>query len=93
MAENQIPVEDASSLIAGLGAQKVKITADEWAAKARNKMECYHLVAHGFGAYLPAAENVTIWHLRDLADGVKKRISCTQVKYLHVPHYEQLTVD
>ena len=71
----------------------MKITAEEWGAKARNKMECYHLVAHGFSAFLPAADNVTIWHLRDLTDGVKKRISCTQVKHLHVPHYERLTVD
>ena len=93
MADNEIPKQDASSLVADVGAQKVRITAEEWATKARNKTECYHLVAHGFGAYLPAVDNVTIWHLRDLADGVKKRISCTQVKYLHVPQYERLAVD
>ena len=72
---------------------KVLITAEEWGAKARDKVECYHKVGHEFGAYVPAIDNITIWHLRDLTSGVKKRINGKDVKHLHVPFYESLTVD
>ena len=63
----------------------MKITAEEWAAKARDKVECYHLVANVFGAYVPAFDQITSWHLRDLSTGVKKMIKGSEMKYLHVP--------
>ena len=31
-----------SSLVNEMKQQKVKITAEEWGAKARDKVECYH---------------------------------------------------
>ena len=73
--------------------QPVKITVDEWAAKARDKTECYNLLAHEYGAYLPHPDLVTIWHLRDLASGKKKPIKGTEIKHITVPQYEQLTID
>ena len=63
----------------------VRITADEWAAKARDKPECYNIVAHEYGAYLPHIDCVTVWHLRDLAAGKKKTIRCTEIKHLTIP--------
>ena len=71
----------ASSLIA----QKVRITADEFGAKYREKSECYHFISHDCGGYLPHYENVTIYHLRDLASGKKKIIKGSDVKHFHVP--------
>ena len=74
-----------SSLVKNIMGEKVRITADEWAAKARDKIECYHQVGHVFGAYVPAADNITSWHLRDLSTGVKKMIKGSEVQHLHVP--------
>ena len=74
-------------------AEKVRITADEFGSKNRDKVECYHTVAHKFNGYVPAIDNVTTWHLRDLSLGVKQMIKGPEAKQLHVPQYEQLTVD
>ena len=63
----------------------MRITAEEWGAKARDKVECYHQVAHVFGAYVPPVDNVTTWHLRDLCNGSKKMIKSAELKTLHVP--------
>ena len=82
-----------SSLVEGDQPEKIRITAEEWAAKARDKPECYHKVAHTFGIYVPHMDQVTTWHLRDLATGVKKAIKSQQVQHLHVPQYERLGVD
>ena len=75
------------------GKEKVMITAQEFAAKCRDKTECYHKVGHEFGCYLPAPDNVTTWHLRDLISNVKKPIKGTDVQHLHVPQYESLSVE
>ena len=53
---------------------KVRITVDEWGARARDKTECYNLLAHEYGAYLPHIDCVTMWYLRDLAAGKKRRL-------------------
>jgi len=36
---------------------------------------------------------VNVWHLRDLADGKRKRVKCTDVKVIQLPHYEGLTTN
>ena len=36
---------------------------------------------------------MTIWHLRDLAAGKRKRIKCEDVKVLPVPQFEGLTIE
>ena len=41
---------------------------------------------------MPHVDNITIWHLRDLASGARKRILGKDVLYLNVPHYEGLTI-
>ena len=65
--------------------EPIRITVDEWAAKARDKTECYRMVAHENGAYLPHIDTVTIWYLRDLAAGKKKMIKDTEIKHLSIP--------
>jgi hypothetical protein len=42
--------------------------------------------------YLPRYENVTIYFLKDLLSGRKKRVKNTQVKHISVPLYDNLTV-
>ena len=51
---------------------KVRITTNEFAAKFRSKTEVYTFLAIDVGAYLPAKEGVTIYHLKDLITGKKK---------------------
>ena len=82
-----------SSLVEKATSQKVKITAEEWGAKARNKTECYHQVGHEFGAFVPPIDNITSWHLRDLSTGIKKMIKSSEIKHLHVPSYDKLSVE
>jgi hypothetical protein len=44
-------------------------------------------------AYEPSPQTVTIWHLRDQANGQKKWIKADAIKHLYVPHYESLSID
>ena len=44
----------------------------EFASKFRTKGENWRFLATDVGAYIPPMQTVTIWHLKDLADGVKK---------------------
>jgi len=52
----------------------------------------YKFLAHECGIYLPPYDNVTVWHLRDLASGRKKKILGTEVKHIMVPQYEGLSI-
>jgi len=70
----------------------VRVTADEYGSKFRDKPECYHFLAHENGIYLPAVDLVSWPHLRDIQAGRKKRIDGCDVKHLHVPQYEHLTI-
>ena len=53
----------------------------------------YRFVSVDCGAYLPAFEDVTIFHLRDLAGGKKKIIKNTEVKHISVPLFEGLKIE
>ena len=54
--------------------------------------EVYRFLASEVRAYLPGYETVTIWHLRDLAMGVKTIINCDDVKVIDVPQFEGLAI-
>ena len=73
--------------------QPIRITVDEWAAKARDKTENYNMLANEYGAYLPHIDCVIMWYLRDLAAGKKKTIRGTEMKHLTVPQFEHLTIE
>ena len=55
-------------------------------------IEVYRFLSSEVRAYLPSYETVTIWHLRDLAMGVKRIINCDDVKVINVPQFEGLTI-
>ena len=55
-------------------------------------VEVYRFLASEVKAYLPSYETVTVWHLRDLAMGVKRIIYCDAVKFINVPQFEGLTI-
>ena len=52
----------------------------------------YRFLSSEVRAYLPSYETVTIWHLRDLAMGVKRIISCDDVKVIAIPQFEGLAI-
>ncbi len=72
---------------------KVRVSAKEFAAKAKDKREVYHILTHDSGVYLSAYDTMTIWHMRDLASGRCTKILGTHVKHYNVPQYEGLTVE
>ena len=72
---------------------KVRITAKNFAAKMRNKQEVYHFLTHEAGAYLSSYDTMTVWHMKDLVSGKRRRIKGTDVKHLNVPQYEGLKVE
>jgi hypothetical protein len=49
--------------------------SNTWAAKASTKYENYMLMVTEVGAYLPRAEHVTIYFIKDLISSKKKRKS------------------
>ena len=70
----------------------MSITAKEFASKYREKHEVYHFLAHDCGIYLPHYDTVTVWHLRDIASGRRRKILGKDVQYLSVPQYFGLSV-
>ena len=87
--DNQIPGGRRQAQVFGQAAQ---VTAAEFAAKFQSKREVYRFLATEVNAYLPPFENVTVWHLRDIQSGTKKRISCDQAKHINVPQFEGLSI-
>ena len=73
--------------------QKVQVSSKEFNAKYADKTECYKFLTHDCGVYLCQYDNVTIWHMRDLCAGTRKRIYGKVVKHIHVPQYEGLTIN
>ena len=68
------------------------MTASEFAAKFQSKREVYRFLASEVNVFLPPFENVTIWHLRDIQSGSKKRIKSADVKHISVPQFEGLSI-
>ena len=52
----------------------------------------YRFLASEVNVFLPPFENVTIWHLRDIQSGTKKRIKSADVKHINVPQFEGLSI-
>ena len=64
---------------------KKTVTAAEFASKFNSKMEVYRFLNVEVRAYLSSYHTMTVWHLRDLANGKRKIIKCEKVKVLPIP--------
>ena len=69
-----------------------RITSKEFAAKYKDKREVYRFLSCDVQIYLDSFETMTIWHLKDLAAGKKKKILSKAVKYISIPQYLGLSV-
>ena len=75
IAGQNMQINSASALVAngGVGALTT-VTAKDFASKYREKHEVYHFLTHDCGIYLPHYDTVTIWHLRDIASGKRRKV-------------------
>jgi hypothetical protein len=69
------------------------VNAQEFAAKYSSKAEVYRFLATEVGAYLPAYQVCTVFHVRDLAAGKRRLILAKEVKHINVPQFEGLSVE
>ena len=69
------------------------VTAAEFAAKFSTKKDVWRFLTGEVKWYLPRADTVTIWHLRDMASGKRSHIKSVDVKFIEIPHYEGLTIE
>ena len=67
--------------------------AKTFGAKFQSKKECYRFLTHDCGAYLAAYQTMTVWHMRDLISGARKRIKEANVKQINVPYFEGLKIE
>ena len=70
-----------------------KLTVQEFAAKFRTKSEVYGFLTVQCDRYCPPAATVSIWHLKDMACGLKGSVNCSTLKRINVPNYEELTIE
>ena len=72
--------------------KKARVTAAEFAAKFTNKREIYRFLASEVNLYVPPIDNVTVWHLRDMARGERTRIEAKDVKHVAIPQFKGLGI-
>jgi len=60
----------------------VPVNANSFGAKYQSKREVYRFLSHDCGAYVSSYESMTIFHLRDLIAGRRKRIKAVDVKVI-----------
>ena len=63
----------------------LKVTAKDFASKYWDKVEVYHFLTHDCGVYLSSYDTMTVWHMRDLVSGARKKILGKDVKHLTIP--------
>ena len=65
--------------------QMGKVTAATFAAKYTNMREIYRFLASEANVYVPPMDNITIWHLRDLARGERRKVAAKDVQHIAIP--------
>jgi len=70
----------------------IPVNPASFGAKYQSKREVFRFLSHDIGAYLSSYETMTIFHLRDLMYGLRKRIKAADVKVITVPHFKGLKV-
>lgn len=68
------------------------VSAQSFGAKYAGKREVYRFLTHDVGAYLSSYETMTIWHMKDLVNGMRKMLKAKEVKHVTVPQFEGLAI-
>ena len=69
------------------------INPASFGAKYQSKREVYRFLSHDCRCYLSSYETMTVFHLRDLMSGRRRRIKADDVKVIQVPHFKGLKVE
>ena len=72
------PIQDARRRV-------TKVSAKAFRAKYKSKKEIYNFLACDVGVYLPHSDNVTIYFLKELMSGKKKRLSTERIRTIMIP--------
>ena len=64
---------------------KEMVNAAAFASKFQSKREVWRFLSSEVGAYLASYETMTIYHLKEIASGKRKKILCTEIKHINVP--------
>jgi len=57
------------------------------------QLKVYRFLSSDCKVFLPSYDCINVMHLRDLADGKRTPIKCTDVKVIQLPYYEGLTIE
>ena len=68
------------------------VSAQSFGAKYAGKREVYRFLTHDVGAYLSSYETMTIWHMKDLVNGMRKMLKAKEVKHVTIPQFEGLAI-
>jgi hypothetical protein len=71
----------------------VRLDAAAFGSKFQSKREVYRFLTLECGVYLPSYETVTIFHMRDMVAGKRKRIKEKEVNHINIPHFDGLSVE
>ena len=63
----------------------VIVSSKAFKAKYNSKKEIYNFLACDVGVYLPHSDNVTIYFLKELMSGKKKRLSTERIRTIMIP--------
>ena len=72
------PIQDARR-------RTTKVSAKAFKAKYNSKKEIYNFLACDVGVYLPHADNVTIYFLKEIMAGKKKKLSGDMIRTIMIP--------
>ena len=72
------PIQDA-------GRRTVKVSSKAFKAKYNSKKEIYNFLACDVGVYLPHPDNLTIYFLKEIMSGKKKKLNIAMIRHIHIP--------
>ena len=73
--------------------QLVKVNPQTFAAKYKSKIEIFRFLATDCGVYLPEYNEVSIFHLKDIAANKRTAILNEQMKNIKVPYFKGLSIE
>ena len=71
----------------------MKVSAQSFAAKYNSKVEIFRFLATDCDVYLPDYNDVSIFHLKDLAANKRTKIYNSEMKNIKVPYFKGLSIE
>ena len=79
--------------IADVNDRKISVNAQEFSSHFSSKNECFRFLSAECGIYLDDFKVMSIFHLRDLISGNRRKLKSEEVKHIHVPYFDSLSVE